>query len=128
MEYSPRLFLPGAQSHYLQGTNYGFDIPADATINGITVDINRYITSTSNGFDRVVQLLKNGTLTGDNLAALSTGWPNSEEIATYGGASNLWGATLTPADINNPNFGVALSVRNGSSSQSTITQMLIIWR
>ena len=32
--------------HYLEGTNYGFAIPANATINGILVTIGRYESGT----------------------------------------------------------------------------------
>ncbi len=40
------------------------------------------------------------------------------QTATYGSASDLWGTTWTPAEINNTNFGVSLSVLNQSGFSS----------
>ncbi|MFN8458290.1 MAG: hypothetical protein U0401_27170 [Anaerolineae bacterium] len=109
----------GGTTQYLQGTNYGFTIPAGATINGITVVINRQ----SNSFfitDSTVRLLKAGALVGSNLASGTT-WPtNSFATATYGDTANLWGTTWTPADINNTNFGVALSAVSSSPLSRTL--------
>ena len=103
----------GSTSEYLQGTNYGFNIPAGATIDGIQVSIMRQSDSSSgdNINDAVVRLIKNGTIVGDNKAT-SSNWNNNWVAATYGGPIDLWGETWTDADINDPDFGVALSVIN----------------
>ncbi len=61
--------------------------------------------------DNVVRLIKNGTRVGDNKAT-SSNWNNNWVAATYGGPTDLWGETWTYADINDPDFGVALSVIN----------------
>ncbi|MBK8821420.1 MAG: right-handed parallel beta-helix repeat-containing protein [Anaerolineales bacterium] len=103
------------QSGYLEGTNYGFDIPLDAAINGITVTIGRHESGTRVGYfdvrDGTVKLLKAGTLVGNNKAATGTEWPIETAVpATYGTTADLWGTTWTPAEINANNFGVALSV------------------
>ena len=104
-----------AVTEYLQGTAYGFNIPTNATITGITVVINRRAVSTSSIDDSVVRLLKAGALTGNNLAS-STSWSNNSfSTQTYGGSSNLWGGTWTPADINASNFGVAISAISSSN-------------
>ncbi len=100
----------GEISTYLQATNYGFSIPAGATINGIQVSIMRQSSSATGGNinDNRVSLIKEGTIIGDNKAD-GTGWPTSMAEANYGATDNLWGTTWTPADINAANFGVALS-------------------
>ena len=51
-------------SHYLQGTNYGFSIPLDATINGITVSVNRMDSSPNGCIDVGVYLLKAAGIVG----------------------------------------------------------------
>ena len=84
-------------SHYLQGSNYGFAIPANATINGIVVTIGRYESGTSGVNDSVVKLLKAGTVVGNNKAAALTDWPSgSPAAAIYGSNADLWGTTWTP--------------------------------
>jgi hypothetical protein len=112
----------GGTSHYLQGTNYGFDIPTNATIIGIQVVINRFAPTTLGvGVrDQAVYLVKNISgspviqTAGDNKATGTT-WPTSLNTANYGSASDLWGLSWTPSDINNVNFGVALSAHNNGS-------------
>jgi len=111
--YATMVLPTSTISRYLKGTGYGFNIPANATINGITVRISRSSSGTGSPLivDNVVSLVKNGAIVGSN-AASATGWPYSLTEATYGSASSLWGETWTPADINNANFGVVLSAVN----------------
>lgn len=99
-------------SNELQGTNFGFAIPAGSTINGITVEIKKQAVSGSgNPTDVDVTILKGGVATGTNLGhtGAGNGWLTAGGIDTYGGSSTLWGATWTPADINASNFGVQIS-------------------
>lgn len=108
--YATASVSAGNTTNYLRGTNYGFNIPSNATILGIQVAIRR-TSNQSLGYgmrDNVVSLVKDNTIVGNNLATTSI-WPTSFGIANYGGTSNLWGTTWTPADINNANFGVVLS-------------------
>ena len=111
--YATVSLTAGDNSDYLQGTNYGFNIPAGATINGIVVTINR-LGSTSFGFgcrDNELYLVKNNVISGDNKASGTT-WPTSLGTASYGSSTDKWGLSWTPSDINNANFGVALSVHS----------------
>jgi len=115
------LYQNRGYSNYLQGTQYGFDIPADAHIDGITVNINRMSNANNPSIlDNVVSLVKDGTITGDNKASLNI-WPLSMEVGTYGGATDLWGNSWTPADINSPDFGVVLAAyrQNHGNNQRT---------
>ncbi|MDD4761651.1 MAG: fibronectin type III domain-containing protein [Candidatus Pacebacteria bacterium] len=117
----------GATSHYLQATNYGFNIPAGATISGIQVTIGRY---GSTGFgsdvrDSTVRLIKAGAVTGNNKAVTTTDWTGIETAVVYGGAADLWGTTWTPADINVSNFGVALSVNSNNNRTAFVDYMQI---
>jgi hypothetical protein len=99
-------------SNELQGTNFGFAIPAGSTINGITVEIwKQAISGPGNPTDVDVTILKGGVATGTNLGhtGAGNGWLSAGGIDTYGGGANLWGASWTPADINATNFGVQIS-------------------
>ncbi|MFA6300726.1 MAG: immunoglobulin-like domain-containing protein [Candidatus Paceibacterota bacterium] len=103
-------------SESLNATNYGFSIPAGATIDGIQVSIMRKSSSLLAGnsiIDKSVRLIKNGSVVGDNKKN-STHWATSMTAVGYGGYGDLWGATWTPADINASNFGVAFSVETES--------------
>ena len=103
-------------SQAIKATGFGFAIPADAQIDGITVE-----WETSEGGlaaaggikDNAVRLVRAGTIEATDLSN-TTFWvaPASEAFVTYGGATNLWGAAWTAADINNANFGAAISAKN----------------
>jgi uncharacterized membrane protein SpoIIM required for sporulation len=111
----------GAISEYLQGTNFGFTIPAGAVIKGIVVTIGR--SSSGNGTapiqDYSVMLVKNGTPIGTNNASLGVKWPanHSEAPYSYTPIDPLWGTTWTATDINANNFGVVLSVINPDTAE-----------
>ena len=94
----------GAQSQTIKATGFGFAIPGSATISGVLVEIG---DSSSAGLieDSTVQLLKAGVQSGTNKSRFA--WSSSTH--PYGGSSDKWGNSLTPADINDPAFGVALA-------------------
>jgi hypothetical protein len=110
------LSLFNGRTSNLQATDFGFAIPSTAVITGIEVFIERsadnigliwpleaYVT------DNNIQLLRNGTPIGSNLAQ-SARWTGSDAVATYGGISFNWGVSnWTPADINASNFGISVS-------------------
>ena len=103
-------------SQILVCSNFGFtsaDIPAGATINGITVEIDRN-NAAGAASDNRVQLAKGtafANLVGSNLADTTTDWPAALAIASYGGAANLWGTTWTDAEVTASSFAVFLSVQ-----------------
>ena len=112
--YATSFLHPSENSEYLQGKNYGFAIPANATIKGITVSIKRQSDYELLGFgiyDVGLNLLKNNATVGTP-EPYPGSWPISWQVVTYGGPSDLWGTTWTAAEINNVNFGASLSVRN----------------
>jgi len=95
----------------LKVTNFGFAIPSGATITGIALKFTRaksYAAATVK--DKTVQLQKSGSYVGSNKAATYTNWPTIAypSSKTYGGASDLWGTTWTPAQINNSAFGAGI--------------------
>lgn len=58
--------------------------------------------------DTTLKLVKGGSVAGSNKATADQ-WPTTFAYANYGGSLDLWGTTLTPADVNASNFGVVLS-------------------
>lgn len=103
--------LGATPSEYLKATGFGFAIPAGAVINGVQASIERKQTCflVCPVTDNIVKLVKAGTVTGNNKANTSTAWPTTDASATYGSASDMWGTTWTVSDINNANFGLAVS-------------------
>jgi hypothetical protein len=107
-------------TQYLQTTNYGFTIPAGATINGIVVTITRTPVNSNNTFyDKTVQLIKGGIKTGSNYAHSTDpadDWISGPQTITYGtGTTDLWGTTWSIAEINAIDFGVAFQVQSNDA-------------
>ena len=111
-----------ASSHFLYASNFGFAIPSDATITGITLEIRRNAAATSALVDNVVRLAKtnNQTNLGTSFANATT-WPSTLTTQTYGDAAALWGTTWTPAEINASTFGAVLSVSNATGTARSAT-------
>ncbi|MFA5932253.1 MAG: dockerin type I domain-containing protein [Candidatus Paceibacterota bacterium] len=107
-------------SHYLKATNFGFAIPSGATINGITVEVEKKSASASRIKDYRVRIIKGGTISVTDKSNANW-WGTSDAYTTYGSISDLWGETWTPSDINNTNFGLALSAYKNTTQGNAIT-------
>lgn len=110
----------GSVTNYLKATGFGFSIPSGATIDGISVDIERNNGAffASNVNDSTIKIIKGGVIAGTNRAVPATFWPLVDTTANYGSSSDLWGTTWTDTDINASNFGVAISARGQSFKAS----------
>jgi hypothetical protein len=105
----------------LKLTNFGFAIPGGSTIQGIVVESDRYGQNFRGDInDSIVQIVKGGAVTGVNKASASL-WPNfdTNTYQSYGGNTDLWGEVWTPADINDPNFGVVIAAQEITDSANT---------
>lgn len=112
-------------SDYLVVNGFGFTIPTNATITGFEVNIER---SDVNGKckDNILSLINSGVITGNN-KALNPAWPTTDAVQVYGSATDLWGATWTPADVNNSTFGIAFSWnRTGGGGGNAFAQIDLI--
>jgi hypothetical protein len=106
--YATSVLLLGQITNYLKATNFGFSIPLDATITGITAGVERSSNTLNATHDNSVKLTVSGATTGNDKASANL-WPTSDATATYGSSSDLWGATWTPTQINDSTFGVEVS-------------------
>jgi hypothetical protein len=102
----------GEISDIIEVGNFGFHIPSDAVIEGITVTIKKG-ANTDGVRDNSIQLIKNGVVCEDNHAGMDY-WPQSPAIFSYGDESDLWSTNWSAADINSYAFGVAISIANAS--------------
>jgi hypothetical protein len=108
----------GEYSDYLKLTDYHFNIPSDQTIQGIVVTVRGYSTGISSPFvkDNCVRLVKDGEIQSTDRSNV-TDWPTGgDSDMVHGTSTDLWGGGWTPADINDHDFGVALSVKNTNTS------------
>lgn len=126
-----------ALTHYLNASGYNFSIPSNATVNGIQVDVVRKaaLSGVGNlcpgGINTVcdinaVLITSSGAL-GTTNEASTTPWAAAIATSTYGGPSDLWGASWAPSDINSSNFGFAISVNShGMTGPSCLAQGTLV--
>lgn len=92
-------------------SGFGFTLPANAIIKGFTAVVERRHSGSAltQIDDASVKLLKAGSPVGSDFQQ-DANWPNgSDNNATYGSVSNLWGSSWTPADVNDSSFGLFLT-------------------
>lgn len=100
------------RSDWIEAKNFGFEIPAAATIRGIEVQVLRG-PGTGSGTGTVKDSdLSIGDVTGKLSSAKidPENWPRTSATASYGGGTDSWGLSLMPRDVASSNFGVRLSV------------------
>lgn len=99
-------------------TPFAFDIPIDAVIDGILVEIDHY-GENGNINEHSCRLVLNGIIQGDEKMTIDNAIP-SEDLdvyESYGGAADNWNAGLTYDEINDATFGVQVSYFGAHSVQ-----------
>lgn len=106
---------------YLVATNLSSPVPNGATIDGIVAEIETAgFASASIGID-AVYIIKGGAKTGANKGTF-TSFGTGRQYYSYGGASDLWSATLSSSDVNASNFGVCFRfIKYSGKSVPTVT-------
>lgn len=97
-----------ATTYYLKATNFGFSIPTGATIDGIVAEVKRYC-SAGFGYDSSVKIVKSNGSIGTTEKSAGEEWSSVNQYKTFGSNSDKWGETWTKDDINDTDFGVAMS-------------------
>ncbi len=119
------LSIIGGTSHALEVTGFDFSaIPSGATINGVEARIRRSNSASGNVQDGNIRLMVAGAAAGDNKAA-GGNWPSSLGNADYGGAADLWGLSLSAAQVKASDFG--LSIVASRSSGSPGPRIAAVW-
>jgi len=114
--------IPSGQLNFsdlLQGTNFGFSIPATETISGILVEIQGFQSSNPSGSGLTVSMLKGGSTVGN--AQTNVQLPGSNGFISLGGVADLWGTTWSPNDVDQIPFGISIqatSPRTGTGTWS----------
>ena len=108
-------------SDFIRADLFGFDIPAMATIDGLVCRVEQKAGTAASIYEHTINILKNGSVPGgsDNKSTTAV-WSTTEGFVSYGSPSDLWGATWTPADINDVDTGFAIRCQyNGAYSGDT---------
>jgi hypothetical protein len=95
----------------LRAKKFAAGVPVGATITGIEVAIARAYTGDNLGHFCEAQLYKSGTPAGET-NGVGGSWPSawgSGAVLRLGGASDLWGTTWTPEQINAEGFEVGVT-------------------
>jgi hypothetical protein len=114
VQTAPLSISPADQTNYLVCKNLDSNVPTGATIEGITIYVDRYNSFTGDGTvtinDDAIYLTKNGTDTVGNNKSTGGTWPSTDTdtYISYGGVSDLWGTSWTASEINDDNFGVMI--------------------
>lgn len=101
--------MGGQMSEQLQGSNFGFNIPPTAVIDGVAITfVPGFVFSWFGWF----------TLNTDDGSSVSQDLDSG--FVTYGGLGEFFGMTLTPALVNNSNFGVSVQAADISGGDAQV--------
>jgi hypothetical protein len=102
-----------AQSMWLTLTNMGAGIPTGATINGFEVKA-EIVTNTS--LDDISFILTKNLSGFISLTGVEKITNNGASVVTLGSPTDMWSTSLTEADVNHQNFGVAVKANDTSGA------------
>lgn len=111
----------GHISHYIKFTDFGFNLPYGATINGIKVELNQ-CSSVDDPLilDYSIRLVKGGVIQGTDKSE-GAAWNVYDDGFSYraiGSSLELWGLSWTSDDINSSDFGVVIAIEYPSGTYS----------
>jgi hypothetical protein len=122
------------KSNWLEATNFGLAVPSGATILGVQAAIYLYDSwGHADGIQLLtrsratVQLIRAGTIaTSAAASSVSDNYSGIKYQWIYGTATDLWGTTLTPTDVNNSGFGVAFAYDMVGSTRADLIYVDLI--
>jgi len=106
------IYQPNLTSNKLQGSNFGFQIPSNATIEGVEVTVEHRAQPADDieiSVNLMVDFIENGNSEDD-----FTRWPYNDSTMTFGSDSSTWGLSLTSQTINANGFGFSLYIQSAS--------------
>lgn len=100
-------------------TNFGFNIPIDATILSVMAYIYRDCVNISGVYvyDEKISLVHNGVSIGENKKKEDAWSYDTSTAQTYGAVKDLWQATLTPEIVNSESFGIWIQAKVTNNGQ-----------
>ena len=112
-------------SQALKITNFGFNLPAEAKVEGIEVIVIRKADVEGSIQDKRVTLLRGNAPYGISLHTQDT-WDAEWTAAYYGEAQEDWDAVWKVADVNASGFGISIEVQSvGAIARPQIDEVLV---
>ncbi|MGC4122835.1 MAG: hypothetical protein QM765_51340 [Myxococcales bacterium] len=97
-------------SDFLRVRDFGFNVPAQAWVQGISFDMTRRALTGGYIADRIVRLAGVPEATGNRALDPATRWVRTVSTQRYGGPADRWGTRpIEPAQVNASAFGLDLS-------------------
>ena len=116
-------------SQLVKCQHFDFAIPSRATIDGIVVTVQGYYATSNFTVNHISLLNASGTAEGDdNYTDASQAFSTSASIrdVTFGGAADKWGVSLTPAMVNDDDFGVEFAIKASGNNCDAYLDCLTI--
>jgi hypothetical protein len=110
---------PASTSDILRVSDFGFTIPGGSTITGFTITIVRSPSGGGSGntYDDSIQFVIGSTAQG-TAKADATVWADTWVESSLGGSSDMWGTTLSVAQVNASTFGVDIKIKTTDAVNS----------
>lgn len=122
-QYAVNAITGSGTANYLYASNFAANIPASAVIEGFQVTVKRHCNGSVQ--DYFVGLIYGSLLQTSPGKQLTGDWPSIDGNATYGGSTDLWNRSWTVSEVNDPNFGVVISVVGNPLDIAYIDQIQI---
>jgi hypothetical protein len=103
-------------SNTLRATGFGFSV--SGTVDGFELEVKRVQAGTDVRDERVELRKGDGTASADKAGGSPWSFMGFE-VESYGGAADLWGLTVSDAEVNDAGFGVEVQAANDAISGAT---------
>ncbi len=115
------------ESDWLRCTNFNFNIPDDAIITGIVVEIDEYASGADSIKDYSIRLRKpNGEVSSVRKSSQYWDTTDDDTYEIYGALNDTWNLDLTFNDVTHVNFGVDIAVENlGTTNTAYIDHICV---
>lgn len=107
------------------------NIPAGAVVRGVEVRIHRWKTGANNVYDVNVSISKTGGAGSVNKGRAGVAYPVAGagppygSAVTYGADNDMWGLSISPAEINDGGFNVHLMCLQEASTSAVIDEIAV---
>lgn len=110
-----KLQLTKTTSRILKAQDFGFSLPSAAVVTNVSFSYQRKASSKNYIREKNISMLDANGAAGTNKADTSTLWGTSDETITKSGDGSYWGIALSPALVNDIDFGLQIKVSGENS-------------
>lgn len=109
--------LSASSSNRLVGWVYPFNIPANAIVTGVAIEVEYSVASGTSSASLSVGLIYNGS--GADIETIYPAWTTTDKKQQFGGPNSMWGlSSMSPNIVNNHGgiFGPSIQVISGTGT------------